>query len=863
MDTSYYFVLEPDGVDDGPYRLPEIHKRIDVGLISRGASLCRVGETAYVPLGDPKFVELLQPLPRAASGTMPPPVAEAGKPEVIHVAQPIAIPSVVVKAAKPADQPMSPVAPRGPVRANPPVQPQQPVQPPMSRAPAATPSEPMHPPAVATMPPGFVPPAPRAEVVPPAPHAPAFVPPVAPHAPASAQPPGFVPPPPGYVPPPPGFVPAPPGFGAAAPTYPQEAPPLRQELVVVSAPQLPPPQLQLPAPPMQQPVKASRARAWLFAAVALGVIGTGVIVAATRGGGVTAKDAIVRVTTGTGTGAGFFIEGPDKYAYVATANHVVDTGERVLVERDVGNDKDAFVEAYPETEIVATDPDADLAILRIKNVDGSRFSRLALAQKPTKDEKIQSFGYPGSSLATHAGLISKDGKVLSLVSFPAYDDRYARVLRDNAVDGLLVSSEIEPGMSGGPTLDDAGEVVGINVTKDRAHVGQNGAVSVTALRTLLSKVQPANAKVELKPDDVASLLDKIQTDYLLLPIEERSRVRETDFVHAGDLPQLRQLAGEVRREERNTDTSFIAKYQLSGQAALGMFFARMPGKLLETYRAPQTTAPLVACELANQRLTSFLGDLSPSADVPRASLDTCDELAVRPLAWDLVAATLQWDGHEKKYSVTKLDKMDDEGRVYRASLRISGASNLVEVWLGVDQGHVRLKVFDANDNLYAIKSPRTVSPNAFQGTWSVHRPRVTDVVNKDAEIESAETVSISFTDGNKVSIRHVVSEKYFGAGNKGQIFRCSQKRTIDTGLLESFTGTLDNGVILAFPDKESEAMGADAAYCKPSHKADRIVAVKLEGDQVMFYGTDGNAYPEAVQLAKDVAPPPAPAPAAQ
>ena len=41
--------------------------------------------------------------------------------------------------------------------------------------------------------------------------------------------------------------------------------------------------------------------------------------------------------------------------------------------------------------------------------------------------------------------------MLSLVSFPAYDERYARVLRENAVDGLLISTDIEPGMSGGPT----------------------------------------------------------------------------------------------------------------------------------------------------------------------------------------------------------------------------------------------------------------------------------------------------------------------------------------------------------------------------------------------------------------------------
>jgi len=844
VDTSYYFVLEQDGVDDGPYRLPEIQKRIDVGLISRGASLCRVGETAYVPLMDPRFAELLEPPKRAASGTAPQPIT----PEIIHVAAPMPIPSVV-KAAKPADQPM-PVTPPRPVHTAPPVQ-APPAQTPSAQTPSAlTPSGASAAPTV-MQPPMVQPPAPVAPTMP-VMHAP-MAPPPAPPA-VATMPVGFVPPvaprsEPAYVPPPPGYQP-----------YVESTAPL----AVRPMPQLPPPPgYHAPQPPAPAAAPRSRKKAWAIAAGTLGVVGLGAAIAATRGHDVTAKDAIVRVTTSSGMGAGFFVEGPDRYAYVATANHVVDRGERVLVERDVGNDKDAFVEAYPETEIVATDPDADLAIIRIKNVDASRFSHLALAKKPAQDEKILSYGYPGSSLVSHAGLVSKDGKVLSLVSFPAYDERYARVLRDNAVDGLLISSEIEPGMSGGPTLNDSGEVVGINVTKDRAHVGQNGAVSVVALRSLLGKVQPADAKTELKPDDVAALLDKIQSEYLLLPIEERSRVRETDFVHAGDLPQLRELVGEVRREERNTDTTFIAKYQLSGQAALGMFFARMPGKLLETYRAPTTVTPLIACELTNQRLTSFLGDLS-TTDAPKAGLDTCDELAVRPLAWDLVAATMQWDGKEKKYTVTKLDKMDDEGKVYRASLRISGASNLVELWLGVDQHQVRLKLFDAGGNLYAIKSPRTVSPSAFQGTWSLKRPRVTDAVNKDAEIESTETVSISIADDRKVSIRNVVTEKYFGAGNKGQAFRCSEKRTIDTGLLQSFTGTLDNGVILAFPDKEAEPMGADSAYCKPSHKADRIVAVKLEGEQLTFYRTDGNAYPETVQLTKDVAPPPAPvAPAAQ
>jgi S1-C subfamily serine protease len=733
----------------------------------------------------------------------------------------------------------------------------------------------MTPPPVAAMPVGFVPPvapraeAPRAEIprivqpraaqphVQPQPHAqPQPQAPAQPQTPAQPQP----------------QVVAPPQVSASAPTVqvnPSTAPvaptmaltpppgyvPPGVPMLPPPAPMLPPPMLPAPQVAAPQLSRHSNRRTYAMAAAVVGVLGVSIAIAATRGGGVTAKDAIVRVTTPTSSGAGFFIAGPDQYAYVATANHVVDRGERVLVERDVGADKAAFVEAYPETEIVATDPDADIAIIRIKNVDASRFSHLTLAKKPTKDEKILSYGYPGSSLATHPGLVSKDGKVLSLVSFPAYDDRYARVLRDNAVDGLLISTDIEPGMSGGPTLNESGEVVGINVTKDRAHVGQNGAVSVVALRDLLAKVKPASSRIEPKPEDVTALLDKIQTEYLLLPVDERSKVRETEFVHAGDLPSLRELVGEVRREERNTDTSFIAKYQLSGQAALGMFFARMPGKLLETYRAPSTVTPLVACELSHQRLTSFLGDLTAS-DTPDAGLDTCDELAVRPLAWDLVAATLQWDGTEKKYTVTKLDKMDDEGKVYRASLRISGAANLVELWFGVDQNHVRLKLFDAGNNLYAIKSPRTVPASAFQGTWTMKRPRVTDTVNKDAEIEASDTVSISISDGNKVAIRDVVTEKYFAAASsKGGAFRCSGKRTIETGLVQSFTGVLDNGVILAFPDKDAEDVGGDAGYCKPEHKRDRIVAVKLEGDQVTLIRTDGYAYPETVQLTRDVATP--------
>lgn len=963
MDNRYYFVMEPDGVDDGPYRLHEIQRRVEIGLISRSASLCRVGETTYVPLTDPRYTELLEP-PRAASGTMPPPVDK-----VDPLRATIAVEPPTPKLAPPAVAAMPPgFVPPVPAMTVSSLPPPIPAPVPFAPVPTSTPSvgawtpsapaiptvtarfggtatmlstpapTPIAPPMQTSMPPA-VPPMPSSAAPPIAtpairedeapssttgsvasvPTAPVFAPPLRPSqasdgVPGSASAVGSAP-----VAAPvaaqrvmamaqklaksmPAATQAPvlePLPAPAPPVHPPE--PLPEPLVADSSaqspmPTAPPMAIQLYSavphydsayqPPMyEQPVydhhnqpdstaqtpritlawwKARRV--WAIAGGGLVLLVVIIAVAATRGGEPTsAKHAMVRVTTPSATGAGFFIAGPDHYAYVVTANHVVDRGERVLVERDVGEDKQSFVEAYPETEIVAADPDADLAIIRIKNVDAARFPILPLATQPMKDEKILSYGYPGSSLATKTGLVSKDGKVLSLVSFPAYDERYQRVLRDNAVDGLLISTDIEPGMSGGPTTNEADEVVGVNVTKDRAHVGQNGAVSVVALRGLLAKVKPASERPQPTTDDVVKLLEEIQSNYLLLPLDERKKVRETELVFSGDLPALRQLVNEVRREERNTDTSFIAKYRLSGQAALGIFFARMPGKLLETYRAPSTTGPLAACELANRRLISFLGDLSTAdkrIESPGAKLASCDELAVRPLAWDLVAATMQWEGKEQRYTVTKLDKLDEDGKLYRASVRIAGTSHLIELWLGMDRHAVRLKLFDPTGSLYAIKSPRNVPASVLQGTWSMKRPRVTDAINKHAEIESTETLSISIND-NKVSIRHVVKELYFGAGNRAQVFKCNAKRTIETGLLQSFSGTLENGVIVGLPDKDAEPFGLDAAWCLSSHRADRIIAIKPEGDQLLVYRTDGNAYPEAIQLARDkdvVAPAPATTP---
>ena len=133
-------------------------------------------------------------------------------------------------------------------------------------------------------------------------------------------------------------------------------------------------------------------------------------------------------------------------------------------------------------------------------------------------------------------MMSKPGKVLGLVKFPRMT-AHGRVVREDAVDGLLISSEIEPGFSGGPTCNERGEVVGVNVTKDVVHRGQNGAVSVTAVARLL-EADPAAAGHEPTAATCKRCSRASRASTCSCPIERRVAAREDEFVSAGDLPRL-------------------------------------------------------------------------------------------------------------------------------------------------------------------------------------------------------------------------------------------------------------------------------------------------------------------------------------
>jgi serine protease Do len=135
-------------------------------------------------------------------------------------------------------------------------------------------------------------------------------------------------------------------------------------------------------------------------------------------------------------GSGFIV---DSQGYILTNNHVVENASKIRVKLDDGQMMDA--------QVVGTDPQTDLAVLKIKGSD------LPVIHLSNKDQIqvgdwVLAFGSPfGLEKTMTAGIISAKGRVIGAGPYDNF---------------LQTDAAINPGNSGGPLVNLRGEVVGIN-----------------------------------------------------------------------------------------------------------------------------------------------------------------------------------------------------------------------------------------------------------------------------------------------------------------------------------------------------------------------------------------------------------------
>jgi Do/DeqQ family serine protease len=163
-------------------------------------------------------------------------------------------------------------------------------------------------------------------------------------------------------------------------------------------------------------------------------------------------------------GSGVIIDG--KRGFVLTNAHVVEKTGTVSV---VLNDEREFT-----AQIVGTDPDSDLAVLRIDSPD-----RLPSLDMGTSDdlmigETVIAIGNPfGFSNTVTTGVISAVDR-----SFRSKD----RVFRDF----IQTDASINPGNSGGPLLNINGELIGINTAIYAGAQGIGFAIPISKARRITS-----------------------------------------------------------------------------------------------------------------------------------------------------------------------------------------------------------------------------------------------------------------------------------------------------------------------------------------------------------------------------------------
>ena len=175
-----------------------------------------------------------------------------------------------------------------------------------------------------------------------------------------------------------------------------------------------------------------------------------------------------------GEGSGFIY---DNEGHIVTNNHVVEDAQKVIVNFNNG--------MWARAEVVATDPQADLAVIKVTPPEGMDWQPLNLADNGgvKVGHMVIAIGNPfGLQNTMTTGIVSALGRGFPVGAFG--NNRYT------LPDVIQTDAAINPGNSGGPLLNLDGEVVGVNFAIE-SQTRQNSGVGFAIPSSIVQRVVPA------------------------------------------------------------------------------------------------------------------------------------------------------------------------------------------------------------------------------------------------------------------------------------------------------------------------------------------------------------------------------------
>lgn len=175
------------------------------------------------------------------------------------------------------------------------------------------------------------------------------------------------------------------------------------------------------------------------------------------------------------SGSGFIVS---EAGYVVTNNHVVAGAERIDIELHDGR-------VFEDVELVGRDPQTDVALLRLE-MDDSAVLPIGSSDETEVGEWVLAIGSPGFRASpgpllssVTAGIVSAKGRSISILR-----NRNRLAIEDF----IQTDAVINRGNSGGPLVNAAGEVIGINtaiLSETGTYQGYGFAVPIELAREVV------------------------------------------------------------------------------------------------------------------------------------------------------------------------------------------------------------------------------------------------------------------------------------------------------------------------------------------------------------------------------------------
>ncbi|MBQ9484973.1 trypsin-like peptidase domain-containing protein [Candidatus Saccharibacteria bacterium] len=162
--------------------------------------------------------------------------------------------------------------------------------------------------------------------------------------------------------------------------------------------------------------------------------------------------------------------------YILTNKHVIDGATKINVVLDDGT-------TYENVKLVVTDPLNDIAFLKISDVTDLKPATLGNSKTITVGQQVIAIGnalgqYQNS---VTSGIISGTGRSLT-----ATDSTGS--MSENLTDMIQTDAAINSGNSGGPLLNAAGEVIGINTATGSGVENIGFAIPISSVKGMLSQL---------------------------------------------------------------------------------------------------------------------------------------------------------------------------------------------------------------------------------------------------------------------------------------------------------------------------------------------------------------------------------------